>query len=190
MVRLERFERADIPQLLEWINSEKLLRQWGGPGFTYPLDKQQLDGYVMKTEKKSTDTLAYKVIREADGKVIGHISLARINNSHHSARIGRVLVGDPEVRGQGTGEQMMREILRIAFDEMAMHRVSLGVFDFNSPAIACYEKVGFIKEGLLRDTLFVEGEYWSAWEMSMLENEWRDRYSKVMHPAAESGIKE
>lgn len=190
MVRLERFERADISKLLAWVDSERLLRQWGGPGFNYPLDEQQLDEYVMKTEKKGTDTYAYKVIREADEKVIGHVSLARINHSHHSARIGRVLVGDPEVRGQGMGEQIIREILRIAFDEMKMHRVSLGVFDFNSPAIACYEKVGFIKEGLLRDTLFVEGEYWSIWEMSMLESEWKDSNFMRAHSAVESGAKE
>ena len=46
---------------------------------------------------------------------------------------------------------MMMEILKIAFDELQLHRVSLGVFDFNHSAIACYEKVGFVKEGLLRD---------------------------------------
>jgi RimJ/RimL family protein N-acetyltransferase len=67
---------------------------------------------------------------------------------------------------------MIKEILKIAFDELQLHRVSLGVFDFNFSAIACYEKAGFIKEGLLRDSRKNGDEYWSLWEMSILENEW------------------
>jgi RimJ/RimL family protein N-acetyltransferase len=46
------------------------------------------------------------------------------------------------------------------------------VFDFNLSVIACYEKAGFIKEGLLRDSRKNDDEYWNLWEMSILENEW------------------
>jgi RimJ/RimL family protein N-acetyltransferase len=70
---------------------------------------------------------------------------------------------------------MIEEILKIAFGKLNLHRVSLGVFDFNQSAIACYEKSGFIKEGLLRDSRKIENEYWSLWEMSILENEWLDK---------------
>ncbi|WP_144391039.1 GNAT family N-acetyltransferase, partial [Indiicoccus explosivorum] len=79
------------------------------------------------------------------------------------------------VRGKGIGGQMIREVLKIAFEELKLHRVSLGVFDFNEPAIGLYEKIGFTKEGLLRDTLLIQGEYWSVWEMSLLEDEWPAR---------------
>ncbi len=67
---------------------------------------------------------------------------------------------------------MMKEILKIAFEDLHLHRVSLGVYDFNAPAIACYEKAGFKKEGLLRDSAKIGDEYWSSWEMSIIENEW------------------
>ncbi len=40
---------------------------------------------------------------------------------------------------------MIEEILKIAFKELNLHRVSLGVFDFNYSAIACYEKSRFYK---------------------------------------------
>ena len=51
-----------------------------------------------------------------------------------------MLVGNKNVRGKGIGQLMMEEILKVAFDELRLHRVSLGVFDFNVSAIACYEK--------------------------------------------------
>jgi len=54
-----------------------------------------------------------------------------------------------------------------------MHRVELAVFDFNQAAIACYERVGFHREGVRRE-MFESGDgYWSEIIMSMLESEWR-----------------
>lgn len=167
MIELKPFERSHFPQLINWVQSPAFLLQWAGSSFQYPLDDEQLDKY-----KKDPTILAYSVYQKGTGKVIGHISLARIDQTNKSARVGRVLVGDPNVRGKGIGELMVNETLRIAFDELKLHRVSLGVFDFNLAAIACYEKVGFKKEGLLRDTCKFEDEYWSLWEMSMLEHEW------------------
>lgn len=67
---------------------------------------------------------------------------------------------------------MMKEILKVAFDELKLHRVSLGVFDFNLSAITCYKKTSFIHEGLLRDLAKKDDEYWNLWEMTILENEW------------------
>lgn len=167
MIEFKPFERSHYPQLINWVQSPDFLLQWAGSSLHYPLTNEQLDNY-----QQDPAILAYSVYQKGTSKVIGHISLARIDQTNKSARVGRVLVGDPNVRGKGIGELMVNETLRIAFDELKLHRVSLGVFDFNLDAIACYEKVGFKKEGLLRDTCKFEGEYWSLWEMSILEHEW------------------
>lgn len=100
------------------------------------------------------------------------ISLSKIDRKNKSARIGKVLVAK-DMRGQGIGQRMIQEILKIAFEEIKLHQVSLGVFDFNHSAIACYEKVGFQKEGLLRECRRMGDQYWSQWEMSILDDEWR-----------------
>lgn len=172
MVKLQYFERSDFNQLIQWIGSPEFLLQWGGPGFDYPLNDAQLEKYIENANSDDAETLVYKVIDGDNGDVIGHISLGKIDRRNKSARIGKVLIGNQNVRGKGTGQQMIRELLKIAFDELHLHRVSLGVFDFNLSAIACYEKAGFRKEGLLRDSRKNGEEYWSLWEMSILENEW------------------
>lgn len=52
------------------------------------------------------------------------------------------------------------------------HLVS-STFGQNSLVVTpCYEKAGFRKEGLLRDSAKIGDEYWSSREMSILENEW------------------
>ena len=52
-------------------------------------------------------------------------------------------------------------------------KLRLGVFDFNTAAIKCYEKVGFKKEGLVRDARKNGDEYWNLIEMGILESEWK-----------------
>ncbi|QQK75340.1 GNAT family N-acetyltransferase [Salicibibacter cibarius] len=175
MITLQVFQQSHMHKLIEWIDSPEFLLQWGGPIFTYPLNEKQLERYM-----EEPDRYIYSVAEQETGEVIGHISLGRIDRANRSARVGKVLVGEPSARGKGIGERMMRDILAIAFDDMKLHRVSLGVFSFNEPAIACYEKVGFKRDGLLRDLRKMGDDYWSLWEMSMLEDEWgENRFSEL-----------
>lgn len=175
MIELRFFERSHFQQLINWIETPEFLLQWGGPNFSFPLDKQQLETYLKDANNNNSGVLIYSVIDKETNNVIGHISLGNIDRNNKSARVGKVLVGDKNVRGKGIGHQMMTEILKVAFNDLKLHRVSLGVFDFNESAIACYEKAGFIKEGLHRDSRKIGDEYWSLWEMSILENEWVER---------------
>ncbi|RJE12804.1 GNAT family N-acetyltransferase [Bacillus cereus] len=168
MIKLETFKKSDFKQLINWINSEEFLIQWSGNAFTFPLDEQQLEKYI-----ESANTFAFKVVDEETSDVIGHISLGQIDNINKSARIGKVLVGNTKMRRRSIGKHMMKAVLHIAFDKLKLHRVTLGVYDFNTSAISCYEKIGFVKEGLLRESKRVGETYWNLWEMSMLEYEWK-----------------
>lgn len=168
VIKLKTFKKSDFKQLINWINSEEFLMQWSGNAFTFPLDEQQLEKYI-----ESANTLVFKVVDEETSDVIGHISLGQIDNINKSARIGKVLVGNTKMRGRSIGKNMMKAVLHIAFDELKLHRVTLGVYDFNISAISCYEKIGFVKEGLLRESKRVGETYWNLWEMSMLEYEWK-----------------
>jgi RimJ/RimL family protein N-acetyltransferase len=70
---------------------------------------------------------------------------------------------------------MINAILKFGFEALELHRISLGVYDFNTSAIRCYEKCGFVREGVQRDVLkYQKDEYWSLLEMSILEHEWRN----------------
>ncbi|TYP73032.1 GNAT family N-acetyltransferase [Paenibacillus methanolicus] len=171
MIKLEVFERTDFAQLMEWMDSPTALFQWGGQTFRYPLNERQLDDYLDNANAGAAQTLIYRVVHEEHNEVIGHINL-QIDRINESARIGKVLVGKRSLRGQGIGQWMLKKVLTIAFEQLKLHRVSLGVLDFNLSAIACYEKAGFVKEGLIRDKRKMGNEYWSVWEMSMLDKEW------------------
>jgi RimJ/RimL family protein N-acetyltransferase len=173
-IKLLPFTEADIDQLIGWVPSADFLLQWGGTGFKFPLDRAQLQDHLARAAGENPDRLIYKAVDPATGRVVGHAELLAIDRQHRSAIIGRMLVGPSELRGQGIGQQIVRELLRIAFQEMSLHRVALHVYDFNTQAIRCYEKIGFCQEGLRRDVHKMGTQYWSVYIMSILEDEWRE----------------
>ncbi|HEX4715841.1 MAG TPA: GNAT family protein, partial [Ktedonobacteraceae bacterium] len=91
-----------------------------------------------------------------------------------SARVSSILV-HPRFRNAGVGTQMIQALLRFGFEELSLHRIDLGVFDFNIAAIRCYERAGFKREGLQREARKVNNEYWNVCIMSVLENEWKEK---------------
>jgi RimJ/RimL family protein N-acetyltransferase len=54
----------------------------------------------------------------------------------------------------------MRLVLRYAFDELNLHRVSLTVFEYNERALRTYRKLGFVEEGRQRARLLRFGKRW------------------------------
>ncbi len=173
MVELLPFAGSDIPALIRWIDSPEFLMQWGGPGFSYPLDEAQLTNLIGAASVKKPGLMAFKAVDRESQETIGHIELVAIDRENASARIARVLVGPSHLRGKGIGTEMVRAALRIGFEQLGLHRIELGVFDFNRGAITCYEKAGFKTEGLLRDNRKMGDGYWSSCVMSILDHEWR-----------------
>jgi RimJ/RimL family protein N-acetyltransferase len=175
MIELQPFRREDFARLIGWAVSPEFVLQWGGGGFTYPLDEAQLEEYLKPTETTPPSRFIYKAVDTETGAVVGHIELKNINWTHGLAGVSRVLIGESAARGKGYGEQMMRRAMAIGFDELGLHRLELNVYDFNQPAIRLYEKLGFVKEGLIRESRRMNGGYWSHYHMSILEHEWRER---------------
>ncbi|HEX8460204.1 MAG TPA: GNAT family protein [Segetibacter sp.] len=183
MIRLEYFSREDFKQLIEWMNSEHLITNWAGSLFRYPLTEESLDWYIEDTNNpENSDAFIYKAIDTKTGETVGHISIGSVSQKNRAARISRVLVGNTAHRGRGYCTGMINGILKIGFEELKLHRISLGVYDFNHAAIRCYEKCGFVKEGVMRDVLrYEDSKYWSLIEMGILEDEWRALHKKKKH---------
>jgi len=175
MIRLENFERADFQQLIDWIKDEELLINWSGSLFSFPLTESSLDWYIRDTNiVNSSDAFVYKAVDTETGKTVGHISLGGISWKNRSGRVTRVLVDDTE-RNKGYGQEMTKAVLKIGFEELGLHRISLGVYENNEAAIHCYQKCGFTIEGTSRDILLYKDEYISMVEMGILENEWKQQ---------------
>jgi len=169
MVALAPFTEADIDRLIAWVSSPQVLGQWAASGLSYPLTRAQIAAHMRRSAE--TGGRMFKALDD-HRSVMGHVELGSIDRVNRSLRIGRVFVA-PERRGRGLCADLVRAALGVAFDQLRMHRVELAVFDFNRAAIACYERVGFRREGVRREMFESGNGYWSEIVMSMLESEWR-----------------
>lgn len=172
-IKLEKFSYEEIPQLISWIPNKEFLLQWGGPAYTLELLEKQLKNDTDMMLEKEPKNMMFSAKQIESNKTIGHIQLLSIDKVNMSARIGRVLVNEKH-RNKGIGLEMVNATLDIAFNKLNLHRVDLGVFDFNFPAITCYKKAGFIIEGNFRECRKINGQFWSLLNMSILENEYRN----------------
>jgi len=177
MVRLIPFTEKDFAQVLEWITSSELLIQWAGPQlFTHPLNEKQLHAYLQLGQGEHPQARVFKTVNERN-ETMGHIELGAINQENGTATICRVFV-DSRYRNNGICVEAVRQVLAIGFRELGLHRIDLRVFGFNTAAIRCYERAGMVKEGLLRKTQRVGGQYWDSMIMAILREEWEERQSK------------
>ncbi|MDT3424709.1 RimJ/RimL family protein N-acetyltransferase [Paenibacillus forsythiae] len=173
-VRLQYFDAADFDCLRRWSVSPEFLKQWAGPSLHFPIQDEELRRYLAGANHPAeSELLVYSAVHMATNTVIGHLSLAGIDRDNGSARIGRVIL-DPEYRGKGMARRMIGEALRIGFESLELHRLALGVYDFNTSAIRTYEALGFRREGEQLEAARFGDRYVNLIEMAMLDREWSE----------------
>ena len=174
MIDLVPFTEQDIDRLVSWIETPEELFLWTANGFSFPLTREAVQK-LMREHTERGDRLFFKAVEAESGEVVGHLEFGALDRHNRSLRIGRVLVA-PAFRGRGVATGMMRAALAFAFGDFGAHRVELGVFDTNTRARACYERVGFQVEGTRREAHLAPGgdrdRFWSEHTMSILDREW------------------
>jgi RimJ/RimL family protein N-acetyltransferase len=168
-LQIKRFREKDISRVCSWIKSEKVLVQWAGPIFSWPLTQKQFREHL-RAVRTGTPTL-YPLGLYLGSTLIGYCELSAYNRKSNSAQLSRVIVS-PKYRHKGLALMMIKHVLAFGFQELELNRIGLGVFDFNKPAIKCYKKVGFTLEGTLRESAKVGNSFWDCHIMSILRKEW------------------
>ncbi len=173
VIQLTPFGLQDFSRLISWIGSPEELVQWAGPRlFTYPLDITQLTVHQYETLGQAPRSRIYKALAE-DGRVIGHVEFGGIDARDGMATLCRVMVA-PEERGKGLCLPMVRGGLKLGFEELHFRRIELNVYSFNLNALACYQRAGFVREGLARKTVQVGDQFWDTVTMAILKEEWNE----------------
>lgn len=158
MITLTPFTENDFDQFIAWINDKELLVTIAGNYFPYPLTAEQLHGYL-----KDDNSQAFNIVDTGTGKIIGHAELYKTGG--HIYKIDKLIIGDTASRGKGFCFSIMKALSNYAFEELQANTVELNVFDWNTAAIKCYEKAGFVMNTGKTALFEVEDKKWTALNM-------------------------
>jgi len=122
-------------------------------------------------DQPQLDLFIFSIRTKAEDRLIGVTSLYGVKWTHGEGFLG-IGLGDRQDWGQGYGTDAVRLILRYAFTELNLGRLSLDVYAYNPRAIRVYEKIGFVPEGRMRKCLNREGIRSDIIFMSILKEEW------------------
>lgn len=123
------------------------------------------------TRADAPDRLDLAAVDPATGEWLGEVVINEVDLDNRSCNYRIAL--SAAARNRGVGTEATRLIVDHVFDEIEppMHRISLGVYAFNPRAIAAYERVGFVREGVARDALYWDGEFVDEILMGMLRSD-------------------
>jgi len=117
------------------------------------------------------DNFGFTIRTLESDRIIGGIGLDGVCWTHGDCFVG-IGLGEREFWGKGYGTDAMKIILRYAFSELNMHRVTLDVFEYNQRGVRSYEKAGFVLEGRQRGLILRAGRRWDVIFMGILREDW------------------
>ncbi|MFI0979509.1 GNAT family N-acetyltransferase [Streptomyces sp. NPDC021093] len=166
---LRPFTEEDLPVMLAAVRDPEVNRFTGSGSDGSDVDLAATRSWYL-TRADHDDRLDLAVVDRATGKCVGEVVLNEWDPANRSCNF-RTLLG-AEGRNRGLGTEACRLVVAYAFETLGLHRVSLGVFDFNPRARRVYEKVGFVVEGRAREALWHDGEWIDDLHMAILAPEW------------------
>lgn len=165
-VTIRRFERTDIPKKVEWVNNP---------------ENNQFLHYdipicIEKTEKwfdsHFGEDTRYDAVIEADRVPVGTIGLLSIDRKNSKAEY-YIAMGETSYKGKGIAKEASLLILQYGFETLLLNRIYLYTEVENVAAQKLFEKVGFVREGLIRQDILSHGKYADRYAYGYLREDLR-----------------
>jgi RimJ/RimL family protein N-acetyltransferase len=169
-VYLREIREDDSDSIIRCFQNEEIMYMTGTRNI---LTKKQIKEAI-KRFKADSSRYDFAICLVDNDQVIGDLAIMEVDLDNKKA-VFRIALHNIENCGRGMGSEAVRLAQRFTFEELNLNRLELQVYSHNSRAIKSYEKVGFKKEGVLRQALFMNNTFSDEIIMSLL----RDEYMKI-----------
>lgn len=173
IVFLRALEISDAERLVKWRNDSEITNLLGGNTFFVSIYRET--EWLKKTMLDDSENLRLAICLNDKSNFIGLVNLTNINWINRNAEFS-ILIGEKFHWGKGYAKQAALLALNHAFKELNLHTIYLKVRTDNQKALDLYKKLGFVTEGVLRDVLYKNSKYISMIVMSILKNEFDERF--------------
>lgn len=139
-----------------------------------PETTQQILEWIQTEQKSKVEDKFFLIAEDVDGNAVGEISTSQCNRRHGTFKYGIAL--SRNYQGKGYAKEMILLVLRYFFMELRYQKVTPHVYSFNEPSIKLHERMGFIREGQLRNMIYTSGQYYDAIHFGMTRQEYENLY--------------
>ena len=147
---------------VDWLNDIEVYKYLETRG---QQNLQTLENFIQKQMDEKTNIWAI-VIKETN-KHIGNIKIDQINHNHGYAEFS-ILIGDKNEWGKSYASEASRKVINYFFNEyLLLRKINLGVVISNIKATKLYEKIGFQTEGVFKNHLLIDGNYYDSIRMAI-----------------------
>ena len=176
-VMLREYRSEDFASIRAWVNDEVTTR-WMSTRFWPPQTEVDTQEFLSRMLQSSHNAYNFVIADAQDESYIGQLDLFRVDWRLRQGEIGMV-IGKSQMRGQGFGQEALELMKRFAFSNLGLERLELEVHMDNQAAVRCYEKAGFMLEGVKRHAYWADGCFGNVGIMSILREEYLSGCTKV-----------
>jgi RimJ/RimL family protein N-acetyltransferase/ribosomal protein S18 acetylase RimI-like enzyme len=174
---LRPFTEADTAAIFALHSSPRVLRYWDAPPWIERARAERFIAVCKQIEQEGSGA-RLAIERTADGVFIGWCCLVKWNPDYRSATMGYCL--DDAAWGQGFATEAAGSMLQWGFDTLQLNRVQAETDTRNAASARVLEKLGFVREGTLREDCIVNGEASDSWVYGLLRRQWKPLQSRSM----------
>lgn len=158
----------DTDRIFEIFSDTEVTRYWGHDTLQ---KREEAKDFIQRTIKGAEDKslLEWGIIEKKSRHLIGVSAFAGWNREHHHAEIGFAL--DKDYWGKKYMSELLPAFISFGFKELELHRIEADVDPRNTASIKLLEKLGFKKEGYLRERYHINGEIQDALFYGLLKSE-------------------
>ena len=176
LIRLGPIDHEKDPPLVARWTHDALFRTVLG-AVARPLSSDAVRRQLEKVEKQMEEAknlIHFTIRARVDNRLVG---LARIFwiDFHTGTGVLNMGIGDASDRRHGYGSDALNLLLRFAFDELNLHRLSAWPSADNLPFIQMVNKAGFEEEARRREASFHDGSYWDVLHLGLLRLKWEKK---------------
>lgn len=157
---------ADAAAIFGIFSDPEVARYWGHPALA---DVEEAESFIRQAREGvlSGGLLEWGVTEQGRDEVIGTCAFANWMREHRRAEIGFGLRRDRW--GEGIMSEVLPALVRFGFAEMGLHRIEADVDPRNTRSIRALERLGFVRDGYLRERYYVNGEWQDSVLFGLLE---------------------
>jgi RimJ/RimL family protein N-acetyltransferase len=176
LIRLGPVDHEKDPEIVSrWTHNAGFMRMmYTDPA--RPLSVWQVKKKLEELEKsieENKNLFHFRIRTRNDDRLVGFAELSWISWTNASGYI-QLGIGAPEDQRQGYGRETLHMLLRYAFDELNLYRLTAVIPEYNLPALVLFKGFGFVEEVRRRQALERDSHRWDLMQFGLLAADWKE----------------